>query len=104
MNPLCFQDRVNAWASINPTILLKKLLDLGGEAGIFSAVLARLTVQPGVIATLGNLKRLAEDTDGILLAVLRNERKGQSWLREKMPRAFFSMSRSCRSNSFSRFK
>src|SRR2546430_10858092 len=103
MNPLCFQHRVNAWAAIDLTILQENLLDLSAEAGIFSAMLARLAASPGIIATLRDLKRLAEHRDRVLLTVLCNERKGQSWLREKMPSAFFRMSRSCRSSSFSRF-
>jgi hypothetical protein len=70
------------------------LLDVGRQTGIFSAMLARLSAFPGIIATLGDLERLAEHRDRILLAVLGNERKAQSWLREKMPSAFFRISRS----------
>src|SRR6266568_1123840 len=67
-------------------------------------MLGHLPVFPGRIAALRDLKRLAEQGDRELLAVLSNELKLHSWPREKMPIAFFSTSRSCRSNSFSRFR
>src|SRR5512135_1004584 len=67
-------------------------------------MLAHRAALPSVVAAFGDLKRLAEYRDGVLLRVLRNERKGQSWLREKMPSAFFNMSRSCRVTSSSRLR
>jgi len=66
-------------------------------------MLARPSAFPGIIATLGDRERLAEHGDRVLLAVLGNEWEAQSWLREKMPSAFFRMSRSWRSVSTSRF-
>jgi Fe-S-cluster-containing dehydrogenase component len=45
-----------------------------------------------IIAALGDLKRLAEHRDRVVMAVLGKERKAQSWLREKMPSAFFRIS------------
>ena len=94
---------MNARAAIDLAVLQKDLLDVGTQAGIFSAMLARLAVFPGIIAALGDLKRLAEHRDRVVGAVLGNERKAQSWLREKMPSAFFRISRSWRKISFSRF-
>jgi hypothetical protein len=41
----------------------------------------------GIIATLGDLERLAEHRDRVVVVVLGNERKDQSWLHEKMPSA-----------------
>jgi hypothetical protein len=94
MHAMCFEDGMNAWAAVDLAMVQKDLLDFGGQAGIFSAMLARLSVLPGIITALGDLKRFAEHRDRIPLALLGNKRKGQSWLREKMPSAFFSMSRS----------
>ncbi len=66
---------MNAWAAIDLTMRKVDLLDVGGQTGIFSAMLARLSAFPGIIATLGDLERLAEHRDRILLAVLSNEGK-----------------------------
>ncbi len=71
---------MNAWAAIDLTMRKVDLLDVGGQTGIFSAMLARLSAFPGIIATLGDLERLAEHRDRILLAVLSNERKGPASL------------------------
>ena len=95
---------MNAWAAIHLTMLQKDLLDVSTQTGIFSAMLARLSAFPGIIATLGDLERLAEHRDRVVVVVLGNEWKAQSWLREKMPSAFFRMSRSWRRISTSRFK
>jgi hypothetical protein len=57
-------------------------------------MLAHRAAFPGIIAAFGDLKRLAEHSDRVRLVMLGNERKGQSWLREKMPSAFFRISRS----------
>ncbi len=66
---------MNARAAIDLTILQEDLLDSGTQTGIFSAMLARLSAFPGIIATLGDFERLAEHCDRILLAVLGNERE-----------------------------
>jgi hypothetical protein len=95
---------MNPWAAIQLAMLQKKLLDLGCDAGIFSAMLARLSVLPSIIATLRDFKGLAEKRDRVLLRVLRNEREDQSWLREKTPSAFFTISLSCRVISSSRLR
>ena len=98
------QGCMNARTAIDLTMLQKDLLDIGRQTGIFSAMLARLSAFPGKIATLGDLERLAEHRDRVVVVVLGNKRKAQSWLREKMPSAFFRMSRSWRRVSTSRFK
>jgi hypothetical protein len=51
------QDRVNPQASIHLAVILKNRLDLGGDPGIFSLVLARRTLDPRIIATFRNLQR-----------------------------------------------
>jgi hypothetical protein len=56
-------------------MIQEDLLDSGAQTGIFSAMLARLSSAPGIIATLGDFERLAEHGDRILLAVLGNERE-----------------------------
>ena len=66
---------MNAGAAIDLAMLQENLLDLGGEFGIFSAMLARLSAFPGIIAALGDLQCLAQQGDRVLLTVLSNERK-----------------------------
>ena len=95
---------MNARAAVDLAVLQEDLLDDGFEPGIFSLVLAHFPLAPGIIAADRNLQSLAQQRDGVLLAVLGNELELHTWPREKMPIAFFSMSRSCRSRSFSRFK
>ena len=85
---------MNARTAVDLAMLQEDLLDVGTQAGIFSAMLARLSDFPGIIAALGDLKRLAEHRDRVVMAVLGKEWKAQSWLREKMPSAFFRISRS----------
>jgi len=104
MQSFCFQGRMNPWTPVKLAMILENLLDTSCKPGILSAVLGGFPVFPAVIASLRNLKRLAEQRDRVLVLVLCDELKFYSWLREKMPIAFFRMSRSCRSNSFSRFK
>ena len=82
-----FQQGMNARAAIDLVMLQEDLLDVGAQTGIFSAMLARLSAAPSIIAALGDLQRLAEHRDRVVTAVLGNERKAQSWLREKMPSA-----------------
>lgn len=90
-------------AAIDLAMLQEELLDISTQAGIFSAMLARLAAFPGIIAALRDLQCLAEYRDRVVSTVLGNEGKAQSWLREKMPSAFFRISRSWRKTSFSRF-
>src|SRR5713226_1665818 len=102
MHATRFEHRMDTRTSIDLAMIQKNLLDFGCKLGIFSTVLGSLPAFPGIIAALGNLKRFAEQRDRVLLAVLCNELKFHTWPREKMPIAFFRMSRSCRSRSFSR--
>ena len=61
MQPAGFEHRVNAWTPVDLALLQENLLDLGCKFGIFSAMLARRAASPGIIATDGDLKRLAND-------------------------------------------
>ena len=61
MHPAGFEHGVNAWTAVDLAMLQKNLLDVGCELGIFSAMLARRAASPGIIATDGDLKRLAND-------------------------------------------
>jgi hypothetical protein len=79
---------MDPWTAVDLAMLQVDLLNFGGKFGIFSAVLGTLPVFPGVIAALGNLQRLAEQRDRVLVAVLCQELELQSWPREKMPIAF----------------
>ena len=85
---------MNPRAAVELTMLMENLLDTSCEPGIFSAMLGGFPIFPAIIATLRNLKRLTEERNRVLLLVLCNKLKFYSWLREKMPIAFFSMSRS----------
>src|SRR5690348_5377869 len=103
MYPSGFEHGMNTWTAIQRASVQENLLDLSCKTGIFSAMLAGRTASPSIIATARDLKGVAEHADWVVLTLLRNEGKGQSWLREKIPSAFFKISRSCRSKSFSRF-
>ena len=46
-NSLCMQFRMNSWASIHASIVLKSCLDLRRKGRIFSAVLTGFTFVPG---------------------------------------------------------
>ncbi len=61
MHPAGFEHGVNAWTAVDLAMRQKNLLDVGCELGIFSAMLARRAASPGIIATDGDLKRLAND-------------------------------------------
>src|SRR5438270_10622928 len=93
---------MNTLAPIDLAMVQNNVLDFGCKLGIFSTMVGSLPVFPGIIAALRNLKRFALQGDRVLLAVRGSELKFHRWPREKMPRAFFKMSRSSRSNSFSR--
>jgi hypothetical protein len=80
---------MNTRAAIDLTMLQEALLDVGAQTSIFSAMRARLSTFPGIIATLGDFECLAEHLDRVVVVLLGNERKTQSWLCEKMPSAFF---------------
>ena len=66
---------MQTWTTLDLPEFHKTLLDGGAQMGIFSAMLARLTLLPGIIATLRNLKRVAQHPNRVLVTVLCNERK-----------------------------
>ena len=82
-------------ATVHTTIGLENAFDLVGEFGIFSAVLARLALAPGIVSTDRHVKHSAHQRKGSLVPVLLNEMVSHSLSREKMSTAFFRMSRSC---------
>lgn len=88
---------------IHLPVLVKDPVDLFGQVAIFSLVGTRFSGAPLIIPTDTDSKRSAQRADRILLAVLGDEWITQSWLREKMAKAFFRMSRSCLVTSNSRF-
>lgn len=85
---------MNPWAAIDPPMLQENLLNVGGQPGIFSAMRGNLSGFPRIIAALRDVKCLAKQRDRVGVLVLCNELKLQSWGREKMPSAFFNISRS----------
>jgi hypothetical protein len=87
MDAAGFEHGMNPRTPIDLTMIQEDLLNVGGQAGIFSAMVARLSVLPGIVAADRDLKRLAEHRNRVLVAVLSNERKDQGWVREKMPSA-----------------
>jgi hypothetical protein len=56
-NSLCMQFRMNPWASIHASIVLKSRLDLRRKGSIFSAVLTRFTFVPGIVPADRNRHR-----------------------------------------------
>lgn len=74
MDAALLEHGMNARTAVDPPMVEENLLDQSGKLGIFSAMLARLTVLPGIIAALGNIQGRAQQRDRVLLSVLRNER------------------------------
>jgi hypothetical protein len=103
MKPLRMQLSMDTWAPIDASIALESTFDFMSKLCIFSTMLAGFAFAPGVVATQRNLKSTTHGGDWIVLLVLSNELELQSCVREKMLIAFFKISRSCRSSSFSRF-
>ena len=89
-------------ASIHLAIGLKGSLNFIGNLGIFSAMLTWKTFAPSVIATYRNFEYPTHTRESILILMIGNESVPYCWPREKMPTAFFRISRSCLSSSFSR--
>jgi hypothetical protein len=93
---------VNVWARLRPVFgtekgkhfpscgILVKLLSQGRNSGIFSRLYTRLTVFPGVVAALGNVECLAEQLNGILVALLCEALILYARLREKVVIAFLA--------------
>src|SRR5712691_30072 len=103
-SPLLTQLDVETRTAISALMSTKPLSKLFCELGIFSRVLADRALQPGVIATLVYSEHTAHDHNRKFLLILFNELISHLDSREKMPTAFFNISRSCRKSSFSRFR
>lgn len=90
---------VNTWTPTYPPIHLSTGLecrfDLLRKFGIFSAMVAGFAFVPGVEPAHRHLQHLTHHRYRILLLVISNELIPYSRLREKMPSAFFTLSRSC---------
>lgn len=70
---------MNPWATIDPPTLQENLLNVGGQPGIFSAMLGSLSGFPRILAALRDVKCLAKQCDRGGVSVLCNELKPQSW-------------------------
>src|SRR5581483_8263971 len=95
---------MQAWTAVSATMSAKFLSNLFGELGIFSLALTGWTLAPSVKATFRDTKHSAHDDNGEFLLVLFDKLVFHLDSREKMPTAFFRISRSWRRSSFSRFR
>src|SRR6266480_110043 len=102
MNTLRTQFCMHTWATIHAAIGLESRLHFLGKLGIFSAMLTGRSLTPSIVPTDRNLQYTTHGYHGILVPMLRHELIFQCWPREKMPMAFFNMSRSCFTLSNSR--
>src|SRR5206468_4207940 len=101
---LITQLRMDAWASITAFVRLSRHGDILYQSGIFSAVLTGLAFAPGRRPADRYLQHTTHHRNWILSRISSDKVILQTYAREKMPSAFFNISRSCRSISFSRFK
>src|SRR5215469_5049942 len=97
---LCMQAR----ATVSALMSAKFLSKLFYELGIFSLVLTGRTLAPSVKATFRDSEHSAHDNNGKFLLVLFNKLIFHLDSREKMPTAFFKISRSCWTLSSSRLR
>ena len=97
------QLRMDSWTAIDLPVFVKDAMDLSGEFAIFSLMGARLALAPFIIPTHAHSQCAAQRRDRILLAVLGKEHITQDYWRQKMAKAVFKLSRSCRVTSSSRF-
>jgi hypothetical protein len=95
MKTLCTKFRMNTRAAIHAAIGLESRLHFLGKLGIFSAVLTGSTFAPSIVSTDRNLQHTTHGRNRILVPMRSHELVFHCWPREKMPMAFFSMSRSC---------
>jgi hypothetical protein len=93
---------VNSWAPLDPSLRLKRDVDLFGTFGIFPTMLAGFAFAPGGEAAHSHCQRITPDRDRGLLVVINNERKLHSCVREKMLLAFCKIARSCCARSHAR--
>lgn len=85
---------MNPGTAIHATKGMKETVDLAGQLAIFSLMGAGFAVAPIVIPADADLEDPAHGTHRIQLRMLCDEWITQSWLREKMDKAFFKISRS----------
>lgn len=76
--------------AVDSRVLLKNLLNLGGDPGIFPLMGTRLSFLPGIIAAFRNLKRPTHHSNRVVLQVIFNELILSPYGREKMPIAFLA--------------
>lgn len=103
-DPLCLQFGMHPWTAIDPSVGLESGLDSFGQVGIFSTMSAGHPLAPGVVPTHRHLQHSAHRRNGILMPMLCNELVAHCGPREKMPSAFFKISRSCLTISSSRLR
>jgi hypothetical protein len=87
-DPLGLQFGMHPWTAIDASIGLESLLDLFGQVGIFSAVLAGHPLAPGIVPTHRHREHSAHGCNRIHVPMLSNELIAHCWPREKMPNAF----------------
>ena len=92
---LIAQFSMQAWAAVSATMSVEFLSNLFCELGIFSLALTGRTLAPCVKATFRDIKYSAHDDNGKFLLVLFDKLVFHLDSREKMPTAFFRISRSC---------
>ena len=95
MHPAGFEHGVNAWTAVDLAMLMKDAMNPLGPLAIFPRLRAGFSHAPFIVATDTDSKGSTPRRDGILLTGLSTERVTQGWLREKMAKAFFRISRSC---------
>ena len=104
MHPTSFEHRMNAWTPIDSRRVPGRSAGSLLRVWHLLAGARSLPAGTGIRAADRNLQSLTQQRDCVLLTVLGDELELHTWPREKMPIAFFRMSRSCRSTSFSRFQ
>lgn len=93
----------NSWTAIALLALVMDEPNLLGNLFIFKRPFARHSIEPFVITAFAHLQYFTHLLDGKLPSVLGYELVDFPSLLEKMPTAFFKMSRSWRTSSSSRF-
>src|SRR5215475_747016 len=100
---LLFQLGMDTWAAIDFPILVIRIFDSLSQLFIFSFPLAGFPFAPSVIATFRDTQHFTHTLDGKFVLMSSNEGIFQSWGCAKMRTAFFNISLSCLSISFSLF-
>ena len=78
-DPLLLQLSMHAWTAVQLSICLVDLSNLFSQLRIGLGVLTHWAFPPVVVATLGDLKRLAEHPDGIFFSMGFNELISHNW-------------------------